>query len=189
MNSPDKEKRKQELPEGVRLLIEREIQEGLPRVRSREFESRLAARLKEREGQLLAAIGRRRVWIPALAVAGAAALVLVAVLWFVRPQPVVPGAAADAFGTTLGRLPGVQNLETSVRPITPAGGAPTDTAVMVCRVLTVASQGAASGPRTEALSPKNLKPRYDLRQKMEILFGQRMIERALSTYKDKFREV
>jgi hypothetical protein len=189
MSNPDKEKRIRELPERVRLLIDREMREGLPRVRSREFESRLAARLTERKEQPLAAIGRRRLWKPTLAVAGAAALVLVAVLWISRTQPGTVGSAADAFAVTLGRTPGVQNLEISVRPIPPAGEAPSESAILVCRALASASQSAASGPRTQAPSLENLKPRYGLRQKMEILFGQRMIERALLTYKDKFREV
>jgi len=189
MSSPDKEKQMKELPERVRLLIDREMQEGLPRVRSREFESRLASRLGEGEEQPRAAISRRRFWKPALAVAGAVALVLVAVLWFVRPQPVVSGATSDAFGVTLGRMPGFQNLETAVRLAPPAAEVPSESSVTVSRVLASASQSAASGQPPAGLSPENLKPRYDLRQKMEILFGHRIIERALSNYKDKFREV
>jgi hypothetical protein len=60
---------------------------------------------------------------------------------------------------------------------------------MVSRVLASASQSAASGQRPTGPTPESLKPRYSLQQKMELLSGHRMIERALLNYKEKFTEV
>jgi hypothetical protein len=188
MNSPDKKKRTFELPEGIRRLIEGEIEEGLPRVWGPEFDSRLRARL---EAAASPAPGRlsRRFWIPALAAAGAAALALVAWLWIGRTGTAGFGTAAEVLGWTLERMPGVRNLETGSGPGTFAEEAASKSAGVIWLALGSASRGASTAPPPPGPSPERLKPRYDLEQKMEILFGQRTIERALSIYKDKFREV
>jgi hypothetical protein len=189
MNSRDKETRIIELPEGIRRLIEREIEEGLSRVRRPEFESRLRARLKAAGAAPAPGRLARRFWIPALAAAGAAALLLVAWLWIGRPGAAGSGTAAEALGSALERMPGVRNLETGLGPGTFAEEAASKSAGVIWLALGSASRGASTAPPPPGPSPESLRPRYDLEQKMEILFGQRTIERALSYYKDKFREV
>jgi len=184
-----KEKQIGDLPERLRLIINREIEGGLERFRSGDFESRLASRLKSTPQKAGVRPERRWFRIPALGAAGAAVLALVAILWlgvFRRPAP---PAASRAIGLTLGRLPGFRSLDISVRPEPPSSGAPSLSTAIVSRVLVSAAHEASSGPAAPGLSPKNLVPRYSLQQKIEILFGHRMIERALSTYKNKFGEV
>jgi hypothetical protein len=56
------------------------------------------------------------------------------------------------------------------------------------RALAAAAAASETGV-PEISAPRNIVPRYDLEQKMEILFGERTIERALELFRYKFKEV
>jgi len=188
MSKQARDKQIRELPERLRLIINRETEDGLERFRPGDFESRLASRLKATPKEGSVRTNRRWFWVPAMGATGAAILALVAFLWLGSPRRSAPPAASGAIGLTLGRLPGFRSLDISIRPEFPSSEAPSLSATIVSRVLVSAAHEAASGPATPGLSPQNLKPRYSLQQKMEIIFEHRMIERALSTYKNKFGE-
>jgi len=56
------------------------------------------------------------------------------------------------------------------------------------RALAAAAAASEIGmPKVSA--PRNIVPPYDLEQKMKILFGERTIERALESFRYKFKEV
>jgi len=188
MSKQARDRQIRELPERLRLIINRETENGLERFRSGDFESRLASRLKATPKEGRVQPDRRWFWIPAMGAAGAAILALVVFLWLGSPKRSAPHAASGAIGLALGRLPGFRSLDISIRPESPSSGAPSLSATIVSRVLVSVAHEAASGPATPSLSPQNLMPRYNLQQKMEIIFEHRMIERALSTYKNKFGE-
>ena len=73
-------------------------------------------------------------------------------------------------------------------PDTGADEIPAPAESVFSRALAAAAAASETGvPKISA--PRKIVPQYDLEQKMEILFGERTIERALELFRYKFKEV
>ncbi len=175
--------------EDISALIREEEEEGLAVFRTRDFRGTLESRLEE------AANGRwahpyRRTWaMPALA--GILIFIVAGIVFLILRQPEpVPPPELKALAHALGQLPGFSH--TPRREWTgPSGRAETSgLAASVQQVLISAGQvkrGEEQRLRTTDGAGKI--PRLSIDQKMEILFKERAIERALLLHKINSREV
>lgn len=190
MSEKENEKRLQDMPDQVRSIIQRETEDGLRRFRAGNFESRLQAADWDRPNETKLPLGLvRRAWIPALGLAVIMILVISAVLWFVPSKPKLPTGGLGMIDAALKDLPGFRTMSLSDQTEPAANENFPPAAAIVSRALTFATRSATSG-REPAVSPgAKLVPRYNLEQKMKILFGDKTIEQALSLFKDKFKEV
>jgi len=177
----------EELPDDLREIIRREVEKGLAGFGSKDFDSAMRARLRPAAREA----PRRFQFLPvAPAVALALAILIIgaAVLWFTksRSSPAGPGFLA----LSLEISPGLVNLrEHPLAEKTAEAGQASPAADLVGRaLLSAATEAAASsaGPRGEGtIKPV---PRTSLEQKMKLLYGDRMIERALESFREEFKE-
>jgi len=190
MNENDTGKPLLDMPEKVRLIIQRETEDGLRRFRAGNFDSRLQAvgRIRPEETKF-APSPFSRVWIPIFGLAVGAIVIISAVLWVSRAKSQLPAANPVTIDAALDALPGFRTLSLS-RQTEPAANEDISpaTAAMSAAV-TSATRSAAAWKETSAPPSGNLVPRYSLEQKMKILFGDKTIEQALSLFKEKFKEV
>ena len=175
-----------ELPDAIRQIIRREVEDGLADFGAKDFEADLRAKLRRASE----AAPRRFFFFktaPAIGLTLAVVGIGAAILWLVKEPP---RTGPNVLALTLEIAPGLANLEEYPLPsaggeIGPASMAPG----LVGRALFTAAGAAASvsGPGTEgAIKPL---PRTTLEQKMRLLYGDRTIERALEPFRDKFKEV
>ncbi len=167
-----------DLPGDIREAIRRETDEGLATFRAGNFEGRLSRALRDQE---TAPARRTRVprWAPALGLAAVAlAAIGAAVLWFGRSPRPAPAewAWVDAFG----KMPGFRTLDASARTA-PSPDAPDGSGFE--SAIRKAASGAAPRPTApEIPNAGGYAPRYSLDQKIEILYGDKAIERALASF-------
>ena len=185
MSERNSKKPMMDMPDKVRSLIRRETEDGLRRFRSGDFETRLKSGLQafpERRRRLMSLT--RPSWAPALGLTFAAVVIGAAVLWFIRTSP----SPSAGLSPALYGLPGFRTLDMVSPPDTGADEIPAPAESVFSRALAAAAAASENGV-PEMPSPRNIVPRYDLEQKMEILFGERTIERALELFRYKFKEV
>lgn len=178
-----------ELSGRVRRLIDREVEDGIALYDRAALEARLAERF---EGGMKGAAPPARArssWLPAVGFAGAAVAALFILLWFAGPRPGTLGSAEGTFRRALAEAPGIRSLELTAEVREAAGSAPAGAAAFLSEALSVATRSASGSPAHVWSAAERLTPRYGLKEKMELLFGERAIERALMNYKDKFGEV
>jgi hypothetical protein len=190
MNENDTGKPLLDMPEKVRLIIQRETEDGLRRFRAGNFDSRLQAAGRIRpEGTKFAPSLFRRAWIPIFGLAVGATVIISAVLWVSRAKSQFPAANLGTIDAALNVLPGFRTLSLSHQTETAANEGLSTAAANMSRALTSATRSAAAWEEKFAPPAGKLVPRYSLEQKMKILFGDKTIEQALSLFKDKFKEV
>jgi len=176
-----------ELPDEIRHIIRQEVEDGLVDFSSKDFEGATRARLRPARGPARRRLESLRV-APAVGLALAAVMIGAAILWFAKspPSPSGPGFLA----LSLEISPGLMNLQEY--PLPSRGGeravasAATD---LVGRALFSAAGAAASSTGPGKEGPVRPVPRTSLEQKMKILYGDRTIERALESFREKFKEV
>jgi len=188
----DKEtkKRGHDMPDDVRLIIQRETDEVLRRFRAGNFDSRLqtAGPIRPEEARFEPRLFRRA-WIPVFGLAFAAMVIISAALWFSRAKPLLTQEGLWKIDAALSDLPGFRTLSLSDQ-IEPLGNEiPSPDVASVSQALASAGRSAAVEGEAAIPSPGRLVPRYSLEQKMKILFGDKTIEQALSLFKEKFKEV
>lgn len=182
MNDRKQMKEAVELSGRIHRLIDREIKDGLKGFRAGDFEARLAARMNSGRRPGPARASWARILLPGAALAGAAALMLIILSHSGGRHPAVAGSAVAAFSSALEGRTGFQSVEMTRR--IPAAGtqAPSPAVVAMFRSLAAAA-GAADAEAAPAIPDMDgLVPRYDLNAKIEILIGQKAIERAFSIY-------
>ncbi|MCX6576367.1 MAG: hypothetical protein NTV82_08265 [Candidatus Aminicenantes bacterium] len=190
MNENDTGKPLLDMPEKVRLIIQRETEDGLRRFRAGNFDSPLQAAGRIRPERTKFAPGLfRRAWIPVFGLAVGAIVIISAVLWFTRTKPQLPAANLAIFDAALSDLPGFRTLSLSHQTETAANEDLSPATAAMSTALTFATRSAAAWQETSAPPAGKLVPRYTLEQKMKILFDDKTIEQALSLFKDKFKEV
>jgi hypothetical protein len=190
MNENDTGKPLLDMPEKVRLIIQRETEDGLRRFRAGNFDSRLqAADRMPPKGTKFAPSLFRRAWIPVFGLAVGAIVIISAVLWVSRAKSQFPAVNLGTIDAALNVLPGFRTLSLSHQPETAANEDLSPATAIVSTALTSASRSAAAWEETSVPPAGKLVPRYSLEQKMKILFGDKTIEQALSLFKDKFKEV
>jgi len=190
MNENDTGKPLLNMPEKVRLIIQRETEDGLRRFRAGNFDSRLESFRRSRpEGKRFFFGLPKWAWIPALGFTIAGILVIMDVLWFGRTRPVFPPAEIGTIDAALISLPGFRTLSIPGPTETAAEEDLFPAAIIVSRALAIAARNAAERRETVVPPADKLVPRYSLEQKIKILFGDKTIERAFSLFKDKFKEV
>lgn len=176
-----------ELPDDLRRIIRREVEDGLADLGAKDFEADLRAKL----GTAPEAAPHRFIFLktaPAVGLALAAVTIGVAILWLAKssPSPAGPGFLALSLEVS----PGLINLQDYPlpAPVAEAGLASAATDLVGRALVSVAGAAAASpGPGIErAMKPV---PRTSLEQKMKLLYGDRTVERALESFRDKFKEV
>jgi len=185
MSERNSKKPMMDMPDKVRSLIRGETEDGLRRFRSGNFETRLKSGLHafpERRRRLISLT--RPSWAPALGFTFAVVVIGAAVLWFIRTSPSPSAGLTPA----LDGLPGFRTLDMVSLPDTGADEIPAPAESVFSRALAAAAAASETGV-PEMSAPRNIVPRYDLEQKMEILFGERTIERALELFRYKFKEV
>jgi len=190
MNENDTGKPLLDMPEKVRLIIQRETEDGLRRFRAGNFDSRLQAAGRIRPERTKFAPGLfRRVWIPVFSLAVGVIVIISAVLWVGRAKSQFPAANLVTIDAALDALPGFRTLSIS-RQTEPAANEDISPATAaMSAALASATRSAATWEETSAPPAGKLVPRYSLEQKMKILFGDKTIEQALLLFKDKFKEV
>ncbi len=189
MNENDTGKPLLDMPEKVRLIIQRETEDGLRRLRAGNFDSSLqAARRIRPKGTTFAPSLVRRAWIPVFGFAVGAIVIISAVLWFPRAKPQLPAVKLGTIDAALNVLPGFRTLSLSHQTETAANEDLSPATAAMSMALTSATRSAAAWKETSAPPAGKLVPRYSLEQKMKILFGDKTIEQALSLFKDKFKE-
>ncbi len=184
---------KDDLPEKVRQIIRREIDSGLWHFRKTNFEARLESLPKPalKGKKHMFGLGRPR-WalMPALSAAVAGIIILAAVLWFGRAKPSSTTAKGSlTIDAALSGLPGFRTLSMSPQTEPVINEVPMPAVAAVLQALASAGRSAAPGKETAVPAAGKLVPRYSLEEKMKILFDDKIIERALSIFKDKFKEV
>jgi hypothetical protein len=190
MNENDTGKPLLDMPEKVRLIIQRETKDGLRRFRAGNFDSRLQAAGRIRPKGMKFPPGLfRRAWIPVFSFTVGAIVIISAVLWVSRAKPQLPAANLAIFDAALSDLPGFRTLSLSHQTETAANEDLSPATAAMSTALTFATRSAAAWQETSAPPAGKLVPHYTLEQKMKILFGDKTIEQALSLFKDKFKEV
>jgi hypothetical protein len=190
MNENDKGKPILDMPEKVRLILQRETEDGLRRFRAGNFDSRLQAARRTRPERMKLAPGLfRRAWIPVFGLTVGVIVIISAVLWISRVKSQFPAANLATIDEALNLLPGFRTLSLSRQTETAANADLSPATAAMSTALTSATRSAAARKETSAPPAGKLVPRYSLEQKMKILFGDKTIEQALSLFKDKFKEV
>jgi hypothetical protein len=190
MSEKDIGKRLPNLPKEVRQIIQRETEDGLRRFRTGNFEARLQAAGQIRpEGTKFAPGLFRRAWIPVLGFSVALIVIISAIQWFTRTKPQFPAAGRGTIDTALNILPGFRTMSLSHQVGTAENEDLSPATAAMSTALTSAIRSAEAWEETSAPPAGKLEPRYNLEQKMKILFGDKTIERAFSLFKDKFKEV
>jgi hypothetical protein len=176
-----------ELPEGLRAEIRRETEDGLTRFRAKDFEAGPSVKLREAPEEAPRRTKALK-WAPAIGTAFAAVAIGAAVLWFVKPAagPIGPGL----FATFLESSPGLAHLLESPIPIASAAMSESSPIAGIVNqgLVSLASASSRQPLLTGAEGWLKPVPRMNLEQKMKILYGDRTIERALESYKEKFKE-
>jgi hypothetical protein len=190
MNENDKGKPLFDMPEKVRLIIQRETEDGLRRFRAGNFDSRLQAADRIRPERTKFAPGLfRGAWIPVFGFTLGAIIIISAILWFGRAKPLRTPEGLKTIDAALSDLPGFRTLDLSYQ-IEPLGNeVPSMDVASVSQALASAGRNAAAVEGVAVPSTGKLVPRYSIKQKMKILFGDKTIEQALSLFKEKFKEV
>lgn len=175
--------------EDISTLIREEEEKALAIFRTRNFRANLESRLKEAAAGKKAYLHLRTRALPA--VAGILVFIVAGIVFLVLRQPASgPRPELQTFTSTLGQLPGFSH--TPWREwIAPAGQTETSRlAVFVHQVLISAGQiKQGEERRISATGGTGKIPRLSIDQKMEILFKERAIERALLILKIDSREV
>ena len=177
----------EELPDDLRHIIRREVEDGLVDFGVQDFEGVMRSKLRPMR-EIAPRLFEFHKVAPAVGLALAVVTIGAAILWFAKSpsSPAGPGFLA----LSLEISPGLVNLQEYPFP---APGAETvqasAAADLVGRALFSAAAEAAassSGPGTGgAMKPV---PRTSLEQKMKLLYGDRTIERALESFREKVKE-
>ena len=185
MSERNSKKPMMDMSDKVRSLIRGETEDGLRRFRSGNFETRLKSGLHafpERRRRFITLTWPS--WAPALGFTFAAVVIGAAILWFIRTPP----SPSAGLTLALNGLPGFRTLDMVSLLDTGADEIPVPAESVFSRALAAAAAASEIG-LPEISTPRNIVPRYNLEQKMEILFGERTIERALELFRYKFKEV
>jgi hypothetical protein len=185
-----KNNNKDQGPESIAVLIRQEEEAALAFFRARHFRERIERRLKEEAGGKRPE-SRPRTWlIPALT--GALLAFIAVILLFIYKDP---GSAPsppefEALASALGRLPGLSNIPG--RGWTEPQGQTGSSRLADC-----VRRALAAGEKIKRDEEQKISipagsgnvPRLSPDQRMEILFKERAIERALLLFKDGSKEV
>lgn len=175
--------------EDISALIREEEEEALAIFRTRDFRVRLESRLEQ------AAAGKRahlypRIWaLPALA--GILVFIVAGIAFLILRHPASgPPPELKAFTYAVSQLPGL-SLAPKREWTAPAGQTKTSRLAASVRQVLVSAGQLKQGEerRISAEGGIGKIPRLSIDQKMEILFKERAIERALLLYKIYSREV
>ena len=177
-------------PETIAALIRQEEEAALAFFRSRNFREGIEGRLKE--GAEDKKTGRRpRTWlVPVLTGVLLVSIAGILLLVYKVPGSAPPPPEFEALASALGRLPGLSNIPAREWPESQGQTGTSRLADSVRRAL-------AAGEKTKREEEQKISipsgsgkvPRLTPDQRMEILFKERAIERALLLYKDGSKEV
>ncbi len=175
--------------ETISALIRKEEEDGLAFFRMRNFRDRVETRLKEQAG------GKRPLIFPRAravsVVATVLAVMIIGVLFSLLKHPGAgPPPEFRSLASALGRLPGFSQppgLDWTM----PRGQTGTSQLAESVREVLVSAEKIKRDAEQEVTIPAGpvKVPRLSLDQKMEILFKERAIERALLLFKGNSKEV
>lgn len=175
--------------EGVSALIKKEEEEALALFRAGDFRHRLETRLRESARDERRADLARRMALPAAA--AALALIAVGIFFFALKRPGAgPPPEFRALASALAQLPGFS-------PSLELEGTISAEKTGTSRLAESVGQALARAAQTKEKVEENISvpaeksrvPRLSLEQKMEILFQERAIERALLLIRNESKEV
>lgn len=176
-------------PETFAALIRQEEETAMAFFRSGNFRAALERRLKEgAEGHQPNFPSRPRL-VPVLT--GILAVAVAGILLLVLKGPrTAPPPEFEALASALGRLPGLSDIPRKEWTESQGQTGTSRFADSVRRALTAAEEAKREKEQELAVPAGPIKvPRLSLDQKMEILFKERAIERALLLFKSDFKEV
>ena len=175
--------------EDISALIREEEEEALAVFRARNFRVRLEARLKEAAaGEKLNLYPRTRI-VPALT--GILVFIVAGIIFLVLRQPAPsPLPEFKAFTYALGQLPGFSHPPRK-EWTAPAGRTETSRLAESVRLVLVSAGQTKQGEERRISTTRGTgkTPRLSIEQRLEILFKERAIERALFRLKNDSREV
>jgi hypothetical protein len=175
--------------EGVSALIKEEEENALDYFRSRNFKSRLETHLQETASGKKQAVFNRRLAAPALA---AALVLIIAGTFLFILRRLGPGTRPEFKTLTLAlaQLPGFSHTPLSEGTVSPEKAGTSRLAESVGQALVRADQAKRKAEESFSVPAEKSKvPRLSLDQKMEILFQERAIERALLLFRNDSKEV
>jgi hypothetical protein len=175
--------------EDVSALIKEEEEQALAFFRSRDFENGLKRRLQETARGKKQTVLNRRLAAPAL---GAALVLIIAgiFLFVLRRSQAGPPQEFKALSFALAQLPGLSPHPEPEWPESPEKIETSRLAESVSQALVRAEQAKKQVEENIFVpAEKGKVPRLSLEQKMEILFQEKVIERALLLYKNDSKEV
>lgn len=175
--------------EEVSALIKEEEENALAFFRSRNFKSRLETRLQETAGKKERGVLIRRLAAPAPA--AALVLIIAGVFLFILRRPEAgPPPEFKALTFALAQLPGFSHSPEPEWTASPEKTGTSRLAESVGQALVRADQAKRKAEESISVpAEKGKVPRLSLDQKMEILFQERAIERALLLFRNDSKEV
>ena len=175
--------------EDVSALIKKEEEDALAFFRTGNFKQRLEIRLREIPGDKRQAFPFWRMAVPVLALV--LVVIMAGIFFFIRKRPgAVPPSERTALAAALRQLPGFSHPPAWEWTAAPGQTGTSRLAESVRLVLVAAEQIKKEEERRVSIPAGTGKvPRLSLDQKMEILFKERVIERALLLIKDDSKEV
>lgn len=175
--------------EGVSALIKEEEEDALAFFRTRNFKHRLEMRLQETAGGKKQAILIQQMAVPVLA--AVLVLIVAGIFLFVLKHPEAgPPREFKALASALAQLPGFSHSPGLEWTAAPEKGGTFLLAESVRQVLVKVDQVKRKEEESISVPAGRGKvPRLSLDQKMEILFQEKAIERALLLFRDDSKEV
>ena len=174
--------------EEISVLIRQEEEDALAFFRTRNFKDRLETRLQETASDKKQAVLIRRMAVPVLA--AVVVLIMVGILFFILKRPGAgPPPEFKALASALRQLPGFSHPPGWEWTAAPGQTGTSRLAESVRLVLVSAEKIKRKGEQGISIPAGTGKvPRLSLDQKMELLFKERVIERALLLFKDDSKE-
>jgi hypothetical protein len=175
--------------EDVSILIRKEEEEALGFFRTRKFRDKVKEGLKKEAPQGIPPVPFRRTAVPVLVVA---LVVIMAVIFlFVLNRPGTGRRPEfSALASALGRLPGFSRPPGWEWTMDPGRTGTSWLAESVRRILVLAEETKRKEDRTAPIPAETGRiPRLSIDRKMEILFKEKAIERALLLFKGDSKEV
>jgi len=175
--------------EDISGLIRKEEEDALAFFRMRNFQNRLETRLKEQAGGKKPPVFFRRRAVPFLATV--LVLIMAGVFIFILEHPGAgPPSEFEALASALGQLPGFSHPPGREWAVPTGQTGTSRLADSIRQALVTAEQIKKEGEQRISIPAGTGKvPRLSPDQRMEILFKERAIERALLLIKDDSKEV
>ena len=175
--------------EGVSTLIKEEEENALAFFRSRNFKSGLETRLQETAGNKKRGVLIRRLAAPALP--AALVLIIAGLILFILKRPEAgPRPEFKALTFAVAQLPGFSHSLEPEWTVSPEKTGTSRLAESVGQALVRADQAKRKVEESISVpTEKGKAPRLSLDQKIEILFQEKAIERALLLFRNDSKEV